>query len=414
MLDLPLLINVPKICQQMEKMEENQIIDQLKEELTRKKSELNILYEISNAMRTTLKLDEILFTILTGVTAHVGLGFNRAILFLNNETEHVIEGKMGIGAETGEEASRIWNKIEQDKMGLEDLILAYKLSGKMIDSTLNKMVINLKIPLNEAGGIIAVTALNGMVLHIQEEAVRNRQDDAIIKLLKPREFVSVPLKSKNKVLGVLFADNIFTREPIGNDDIRILMMFANQAGLAIENSFLYEQTVIQAQTDSLTKLWNHGYFQNMLDKEIDIAKKQNLPLSLLLIDMDNFKNYNDTLGHQAGDRILSEIGNLFKNSSRKLDYVCRYGGEEFALILTRTEKKEAFEIAERLRNQIYSHAFWKEEVQPLRKLTVSIGLASFPENAPDKQQLLSLADKMLYEAKDTGRNRTCVATSQVQ
>ena len=393
-------------------MEDSKIIEQLKEELSRKKSELNILYEISNAMRTTLKLDEILFTILTGVTAHVGLGFNRAILFLTNESEGVIEGKMGIGADTGEEASRIWNKIEGARMGLEDLIVAYKLSGKMIDSSLNKLVLNLKIPLNESGGIIAVTALNGMVLHIKEETVRDRQDDVIIKLLKPREFVSVPLKSKNKVLGVLFADNIFTQEPINNEDIRILMMFANQAGLAIENSFLYEQTVIQAQSDSLTKLWNHGYFQNILDKEVDNAKRLGWPLSLLLIDMDNFKNYNDSLGHQAGDRILADIANIFKSSSRKLDYVCRYGGEEFAIILTRTEKKEAFEIAERLRNQIYSHAFWKEEVQPLRKLTVSIGLASFPQDAQDKQQLLSLSDQMLYQAKREGRNRTCVYPQQ--
>jgi diguanylate cyclase (GGDEF)-like protein len=391
--------------------EDKQIIVRLKEELAKQRAELGILYEISNAMRTTLRLDEILFAILTGVTAHVGLGFNRAILFLTHEKEGVIEAKMGLGAESGDEASQIWNKIEESKMDLEDLIMAYKLSGKMIDSKLNKLITGLKIPLTEEGGIIAVTALNGMVLQIQKDTIQNRPDDPIIKLLKPVEFVSVPLKSKNKVLGVLFADNIFTHKPIDNDDIRILMMFANQAGLAIENSFLYEQTVLQAQTDSLTKLWNHGYFQDTLEREINYAKHASSPLSLLLIDIDNFKNYNDTLGHQAGDKILSQIGAILKNSSRKLDYVCRYGGEEFAIILTRTGKLEAFDIAERLRNQIFNYLFWKEEIQPERKLTVSIGLANFPLDAEDKQQLLTRTDTSLYLAKKSGKNKTVVFES---
>ena len=101
----------------------------LKQELDRTRTELGILYEISNAMRTTLKLEEILYIILTGVTAHTGLGFNRALLFLINEKDALIEGKMGIGPETGVEANRIWNQIEQEKMNLDDLINVYKESG---------------------------------------------------------------------------------------------------------------------------------------------------------------------------------------------------------------------------------------------------------------------------------------------
>ncbi|MDD5409580.1 MAG: hypothetical protein PHC71_05785, partial [Candidatus Omnitrophica bacterium] len=101
-------------------------LNRLKIELERTKIELGILYEISNAMRTTLKLDEILYIILTGVTAHTGLGFNRAMLFLVNEKEKIIEGKMGIGPESGEEANAAWTKIEEEKMDLEDLINAFK------------------------------------------------------------------------------------------------------------------------------------------------------------------------------------------------------------------------------------------------------------------------------------------------
>src|SRR4030042_388896 len=104
-------------------------LTKIEQELERTKTELAILYEISNTMRTTLKLDEILYIILTGVTAHKGLGFNRAILFLVNEKENLIEGKMALGPENGEEANQVWKYVEQEKMDLEDMINAYKVSG---------------------------------------------------------------------------------------------------------------------------------------------------------------------------------------------------------------------------------------------------------------------------------------------
>ena len=120
-------------------------LNKLKVELERTKIELKILYEISNAMRTTLKLDEILYIILTGVTAHTGLGFNRAILFLVNEKEQLIEGKMGIGPENGEEANIAWTKIEDEKMDLEDLINVFKNSDAALESGFNRQVRNLKV-----------------------------------------------------------------------------------------------------------------------------------------------------------------------------------------------------------------------------------------------------------------------------
>jgi hypothetical protein len=134
----------------------------LTEELERARMELSILYEISNAMRTTLKLEEILYIILTGVTAHSGLGFNRAMLFLVNEREQIIEGKMGIGPDTGEQAGQIWSKIEAEKMDLEDLINAYKATKKMLDSQFNRLVTQLKITMSEKeGGIISLAVHDG-------------------------------------------------------------------------------------------------------------------------------------------------------------------------------------------------------------------------------------------------------------
>ena len=382
-------------------------LTKIKQELERTKTELGILYEISNAMRTTLRLDEILYIILTGVTAHIGLGFNRALLFLINERDGLIEGKMGIGPETGEEANRIWSQIEGEKMDLEDLINAYKVSNNVLESGFNRQILQLKFSLQEKKeNLLALAVLEGMPLHLTKETIQNYKNSPIIDLLKSDELVLIPLKAKDKVNGIIVADNFITKKPITKDDLRMLIMLANQAGLAIENSQLYEKTVMRAHMDSLTELWNHGYFQYLLHTELEKAKVTQTPLSLVMLDIDDFKVYNDSLGHQAGDKILKELATLLKNQSRKMDYVCRYGGEEFTVILPLTDEKEAFMIAERLRENIKKHPFVHEEILPNKKLTVSLGVASFPKNGSLPSELITDSDKALYEAKHKGKDNT--------
>jgi diguanylate cyclase (GGDEF)-like protein len=380
----------------------------VKNELERTKVELGILYEISNAMRTTLKLDEILYIILTGVTAHIGLGFNRAMLFLIDEKNTIIEGKMGIGPDTGEEANAIWSQIEQEAMGLDDLINAYKSSKDSFDSDFNNLVTRLKVPLDEKkGGVLALCVFEGMPLHLTRETIKAHAHDQVISLLKPEEIVIVPLKAKDKVNGIILADNFITKKPITKDEIRMLIMLSNQAGLAIENSQLYEKTVNLAHTDYLTTLWNHGYFQHLLHEELEKAKTFNTPLSLIMIDIDDFKIYNDTLGHQAGDQILKDLALILKNQSRKMDYVCRYGGEEFTVILPQTDKREAFFIAERLRDIIAKYHFVHEEILPSKILTISLGVSTFPDNGASASELITTCDKALYQAKYKGKNTFC-------
>jgi diguanylate cyclase (GGDEF)-like protein len=383
-------------------------LNKIKQELERTKSELAILYEVSNAMRTTLKLDEILYIILTGVSAHIGLGFNRAMLFLVNEKDNLIEGKMAIGPENGEEANRIWKYVEQEKMDLDDMINAYKTSGSVRESGFNQQIQHIKISLREQkNSLLALCVLEGMPLHLTKETIQNYNHDQIIHLLKTDELVVVPLKAKDKVNGIILADNFITKKPITKDDLRMLIMLANQAGLAIENSQLYEKTVIRAHLDSLTNLWNHGYFQYLLGVELEKAKATLTNLSLIMLDLDDFKIYNDSLGHQSGDNILKELATLLKNQSRKMDYVCRYGGEEFAIILPYTDKNEAYLIAERLRENIAKHPFVHQEILPKKVLTASLGLTSYPKDGTTSSQLLSYADKALYEAKAKGKNNTC-------
>lgn len=383
-------------------------LNKMKQELERTKVELAILYEVSNAMRTTLKLDEILYIILTGVTAHTGLGFNRAILFLVNEKDKLLEGKMAIGPGSGEEADHIWTGIENQKMDLEDLINVYKASSSVVESGLNQQVKHLKISLGQQnGGLLALSVLDAMPLHLTRESIQNYLNDPIIQLLKSEELAVVPLKAKDKVNGIILADNFITKKPITNDDLRMLIMLANQAGLAIENSQLYEMTVMRAHSDSLTDLWNHGYFRYLLQEEFEKSRIAKTPLSLITLDIDDFKIYNDLLGHQAGDRILKELAGLLKKQSRKMDSVSRYGGEEFTIILPQTNKQEAFLIAERLRQDIVNYSFVHEEILPNKKLTISLGVASFPEDGASPSELIAYSDKALYQAKHKGKNNTC-------
>ncbi|HJX70224.1 MAG TPA: diguanylate cyclase, partial [Dehalococcoidia bacterium] len=152
-------------------------------------------------------------------------------------------------------------------------------------------------------------------------------------------------------------------------------------------------------TDGLTELYNHRYFREMLTREVTIAKRYSHPLSLLMVDIDNFKKCNDAYGHLVGDKALRNIAKLLKASSRRVDIIARYGGEEFALLMPYTNKEGAMVAAERMRGLV-------ERLQTKPPLTISIGVVSYPSDAQDEEQLISGADQALYKAKQT-KNMAC-------
>ncbi|MFH0940813.1 MAG: sensor domain-containing diguanylate cyclase [Candidatus Omnitrophota bacterium] len=392
------------------------------EQLLKARQELSTLFEISNAMHKTLELDEILFIIMTGATSHSGLGFNRAMLVLLDPSGKLLEGKIGIGPDNGEEAKRIWGLIDESKMDLDDLVNSYTHSRNILkNSRFFNLVKNLRVSVQEnEGGILAKAFNDGMPLHIKKENLSQfPTTDSLLSIFSSDEFVVVPLKARDRSIGMIVADNLFTKRSITKDDIRVLMMFANQAGMAIENSQLYERTLVRAHKDALTDLWNHGYFQMSFDDKLKVAKEQGTYLSIIMVDIDHFKEYNDTWGHQKGDYILSKISKVIVESSRKIDYVCRYGGEEFAIILPESSKKDAVIIAERIRSNVASYNFVngadeaKESGHPSQKLTVSLGVASFPDDGHSKSELIQAADEALYEAKRSGRNKVTIALPKV-
>ena len=380
--------------------------DSLEHELARTKWQLEVLYEISNAMRTTLELEEILYIILTAVTAHAGLGFNRAMLLLVNEPAHQLEGMMGIGPDSGEEAQAIWRALDPARTSLYDLISAYRTFRQSRASRLDQLVRTLRIPLSEQSGVLAMAALEGMPFEILTTEARATLHDSYLVLLDLDCFVAVPLKARDRVVGVIVADHRFTGKPITKEEVRLLMMCANQAGLAIENSRLYEQTLHAAKTDALTSLWNHGTFQQLLSDELSRAKRYGKDLSLALLDLDNFKHYNDTAGHQAGDRLLVGVAQALRDVARATDHVARYGGEEFAMIFPETPQQEAFQACERIRTALPAKTATGAESAGS---TISIGIATFPQDATTQDTLIYAADMALLTAKRSGRNQTHLA-----
>ena len=170
----------------------------------------------------------------------------------------------------------------------------------------------------------------------------------------------------------------------------------------------YEKALQSAITDSLTGLYNHSYFKQFLELEMERSRRQKHPLTLMMLDLDDFKHYNDTLGHPTGDVILQEFSQLIQQNIRKIDVAARYGGEEFALVLTYTAAKGAMITAERLRQTIQTHPFTYKVGYPAKTLTTSIGLADFHSEPVSAQELIERADSALYQAKRTGKNRICV------
>ena len=159
-----------------------------------------------------------------------------------------------------------------------------------------------------------------------------------------------------------------------------------------------------ATIDGLTELYNHRYFQDTLRKQIDIARRYNQAFSLIIIDIDFFKKFNDTYGHQAGDAVLRQVAKILKNNSRATDYVCRYGGEEMTIILPNTSAEDALFNANRICKAVAETPFHLTPVDKVN-VTISLGVSTFPDNAQTPQDLIERADKGLYYAKEHGRNQ---------
>ncbi len=220
---------------------------------------------------------------------------------------------------------------------------------------------------------------------------------------RERSFILVPLLTEDEVIGEIYVgaaqSGVYDDEILG-----LVTMVAAQAAMAIQKALLFERTEGLAITDGVTGLYTHRYFQERLSEEVRWADRYGRPLSLIMVDTDHFKKFNDTLGHPEGDKLLKEISSLLRSYTRESDLVCRYGGDEFSLILKDTDKDSAVKTGERIRDA-FQLRFGKLPV----KVTASIGVSSFPSDAHNKAELVAAADAALYRSKQGGRNRVSSA-----
>jgi diguanylate cyclase (GGDEF)-like protein len=234
----------------------------------------------------------------------------------------------------------------------------------------------------------------------QDEIKRRLKTETHIK-----SFTSVPLIVANEVLGIITMADARPRYK-GEDVLSRLCILAAQYAIEISKARLYEKLESLAITDGLTKVSRRHHFLERYNEEVSRAKKYNLVLSFLMADIDHFKNFNERYGHLYGDAVLRGVAKLLKQGIREVDLVCRYGGEEFAIMLPETTKSQAKLVAERLRQGISQDKF--QAYGEPATLTISIGVASLPDDATSSQELLDKADEALLRAKSEGRNRVCL------
>jgi diguanylate cyclase (GGDEF)-like protein len=225
------------------------------------------------------------------------------------------------------------------------------------------------------------------------------------KVLKDgvRSVICIPLVLQNRILGIIYLDDFVPRK-FDREKMDLLSVLASFAAMSIENAKLHNRTRLMAITDGLTGLYNHRYFHQIVAQELDRARRYEKPLSLIMMDVDDFKKFNDRYGHKNGDRVLATVGEIINETLRSVDCAFRYGGEEFVVLLPETRLDSAVEVAERLRENIETEATVRVD-DIGENVTVSIGVACFPFHGDTKEKLLDHVDELLYRAKSHGKNQ---------
>ncbi len=226
-------------------------------------------------------------------------------------------------------------------------------------------------------------------------------DDPVMDTLnKILPMLVVPLLGKGKLNGIIILGERITGQPFTESEKEYMLNISSLAGIAIQNSYLYEM----ATTDMMTRLKIHHYFQAALIEERERSVRQKAPLSLIMLDIDHFKKFNDEHGHTCGDEVLKNVANIVMQNVRQIDIAARYGGEEFTVVLPGTTRDDAIIVAERIRINV-EKAVVKSNDGPL-SVTISLGVTEFkPAVDKDNKGLIERADKALYLSKATGRNR---------
>jgi len=254
-------------------------------------------------------------------------------------------------------------------------------------------------------GRLGWVAQNGVAMDLDDFIREKRLTGANFDVPAHFQFsveLCAPMIHEGKVRGVISAGGIKRHY---KHEKSILSLIADLGSIALYNHDLFNKTQEMANCDGLTKLFNKRYFMERLSNVLLDASKGHHPFSLFIFDLDHFKHYNDTQGHQAGDEVLKATGEILRDTVRPDDLACRFGGEEFIVLLAHAPKKGAMQAAERIRERIAAHPFAARESQPLKVVSLSGGVATFPDDGLTSADLIAAADAALYLAKKDGRNK---------
>lgn len=334
----------------------------LYDETQRSRDEISVLYEAAKTISSSLELESVLNN-LVQVTCQA-FGYETGAILLTDERNSDLIVEATYGYPPGIRGKRIP-------------------SGKGVT------------------GWVQRTGKPEIVADVKKDARYIAVNERIVSEL------AVPLISEGRVIGVFNLESS-RRAAFGQRDLHILTALAGYATIAIENARLFEQTKRLAITDGLTELYNHRYLHEAMDRSLERCQRDGQPLAVIMLEIDSFKRYNDTYGHQRGDEVLRIVADLLRKGSRTLDFVARYGGDEFMIVLPNTSKETASEIAERLRRAVEAYPFLLGE-NIVTSVTLSVGVAATPDDGDTVDAVVDAVDRAQYTAKRSGGNKVHVA-----
>lgn len=353
---------------------------------------LSTLAALTSQMLRAPDLDHALYAMLSGVTSGFGLAFHRAALFVLEPATGLFKGSKAIGPADEEEAHRIWEAIEYEEKALAHIVLDYAKGN--VDNRFETFVRGLSLREGSApDDEVAAALASSAPLLVTRGIPRN----ASLRALSPAPgFVlsAIAPRAGEPLRALLFADDAWSERPIARERLVRLREFQEQLTLVWENLALLARVEKLARVDALTGAHNRRVFDERLREEQSRAKRTREALTVLALDVDRFKDINDTAGHAAGDEALRRLSALLAQALREHDTFARIGGDEFAVILPGIGRDEALSVAARI------GALAKGE-----GLSLSIGGASVPEDTVDPGPVVALADANLYAAKRAGRGR---------
>ena len=266
------------------------------------------------------------------------------------------------------------------------------------------------IRIKKGEGIAGWVALHGEPVLVSDVRKDPRFLQTVDKVsnFATESIIAVPMKIKDKVLGVIELINKEEINPLSKRDLEVLTTVADYAAIALENSRNYQRIQELTITDDISGLYNSRYLHQIIKNEIDTYERYHNPFSIIFFDLDLFKQVNDTYGHLVGSQMLHKVAKVILKIIRRVDLAVRYGGDEFVVVLPQANKKQAHAAAKRLRNAINAEVYFAEEGFNIR-ITASFGVATYGDDAASKEELLRAVDEAMYRIKNTSRDGIALA-----